>query len=140
MAVKRYPEDKAFSEAIRESYDYTCAKCSTNYRHQPGYMDCAHVHTRLHRATRWNSDYGAVALCKPCHQRFTKFPLEWADFLRKDFGDDWYEAAKQKSWSIAKYTKAEKKEIAKHYREESKRIQFLRSQGEQGYIRLVSYD
>ena len=140
MAVKRWPEDIAFSKAIRASYGYICLKCGMDYNHDTGYMDCAHIHTRLHRSTRWNSNYGAVCLCKSCHRRFTAFPLEWGDFLRREFGDAWYDEAKRLSWETRKYTPAERKEIAKHYREEEARIKKLRAEGQQGYIPLISYD
>jgi len=140
VAVKRTAADIAFSKAIRESYDYECCHCGTSYRHDPGYIDCAHVHTRKHRNTRWNAEWGAVALCKPCHRRFTDFPIEWGDWLRREFGDEWYDEAKRRAWQTRKYTKAEQADIAKHYREEVKRIEKLRLDGEQGYIKLVSYD
>ena len=140
MSVRRYPPDVAFSDAVRESYDYTCASCDTNYRHEPGYIHCAHIHTRKHRSTRWNSEYGAIALCAKCHRRFTDFPVEWADFLRRHMGDTNYDHAKRLAWSCRKYTKAEQKEIREHYKKEKERIESLRANGETGYIRLVSYD
>lgn len=140
MAVKRDATDKAFSDAVRESYDYTCCHCSCNYRHEPGYIHCAHVHTRKHRSTRWNSNYGAVALCAKCHRRFTDFPVEWSDFLRSEMGDENYQEAKRLAWESRKYTKAEQLEIRKHYQDELKRIRELRASGEMGYIQLVSYD
>ena len=68
MPVKRDALDKAFSDAIREAYDFRCCHCEISYRHDPGYMHCAHVHTRKHRSTRWNATYGALALCAKCHR------------------------------------------------------------------------
>ena len=140
MSVKRWPEDIAFSRAVRESYNYICLKCGMDYKHDTGYTDCAHVNTRNHRSTRWNSNYGAVCLCKSCHRRFTAFPLEWGDFLRREFGDSWYNEAKRLSWETRKYTKAEKKEIGAHYRAEEKRIKNERNNGQTGQIKLISYD
>ena len=140
MSVKRYPEDIAFSNAIREAYDYTCCHCGENHRHNPGYIQCAHIHTRKHRNTRWDSTYGAIALCARCHRRFTDFPVEWADYLRKYMGDSNYDEAKRKAWESRKFTKAERKEVAKHYRDELKRIEKLRADGETGIIKLVSYE
>lgn len=55
-------------------------------------------------------------------------------------GDSNYDEAKRKAWESRKFTKAERKEIAKHYREELKRIEQLRLEGETGVIKLVSYD
>jgi len=140
MAVKRTPADIAFSKAVREAYDYQCCHCDKNYRHDPGYMDCAHIHSRLHRSTRWNSNYGALCLCKPCHQRFTKFPLEWADFVARYWGQDNYDEAKRLAWSTRKYTKAEQKEIAAHYRAQTTYLERLRREGQTGNLPLVSWD
>lgn len=140
MAVKRDATDKAFSDAIRESYDYTCCHCGHEYRHDPGYVHCAHVHTRKHRNTRWCSEYGAIALCAKCHRRFTDFPLEWAEFVRSFLGDSNYDEAKRRAWKSRKFTKAEQLEVRKHYQSELKRIQELRKNGETGYIPLISYD
>jgi hypothetical protein len=55
-------------------------------------------------------------------------------------GDSNYEEAKRLAWETRKYTKAERKEIAAHYRAETKRIENERKNGKQGYIPLVSYD
>ena len=140
MGVKRYPEDKAFSDAIRESYDYTCCACGYNGRHNTGSIHCAHIHTRKHRSTRWNANYGAVVLCASCHRRYTDFPAEWGDFLCGFMGSDNYDEAKRLAWEVRKYTKAERKEITQHYRDELKRIKDLRANGETGYIKLISYD
>ena len=140
MAVKRSPADIAFSKAIRESYDYECPSCNINYRHDPGYMHCAHVHTRKHRSTRWNAEFGAIALCAKCHRRFTDFPVEWGGFLRRHMGDSNYEEAKRRAWQSVKYSKQDQQEIKEHYRSEVERIEKLRMDGEQGFIRCVSYD
>ena len=140
MSVKRDATDKAFSDAIREAHDYTCCACDTNYRHDPGYIHCAHIHTRKHRSTRWNANCGALALCAKCHRRYTDFPVEWGDFLRRYMGSENYDYAKRLAWEVRKYTKAEQLEIRKHYKEELERIKKLRADGVTGYIRLVSYD
>ena len=140
MAVKRDATDKAFSDAIRESYDYTCCSCKINYRHDPGYMHCAHVHTRKHRSTRWNATYGAIALCAKCHRRFTDFPVEWGDFLRGFMGDSNYDEAKRLAWASRKYTKAEQKEIREHYKAQLTYLKRLRMEGKLGVLPLVSWD
>ena len=140
LSVKRDATDDAFSKAIRESYDYVCASCGINYRSDPGYVHCAHIHTRKHRSTRWNSDYGAVALCAKCHRRYTDYPVEWGAFLRRHMGDSNYEEAKRRAWSAVKYTKQDKLDMRAHYRAETVRIEKLRAEGKTGFIRLVSYD
>jgi hypothetical protein len=143
MTVKRYAEDIAFSAAIRESYDYTCQSCRKNYRHDKGYVHCAHVHTRKHRNTRWDSNYGAIALCAKCHWRYTDYPVEWGDFLRGYLGDSNYDESKRRAWVSRKFTKLERNDVAKHYRAELKRIEAVRAEGKTGWdgtIALVSYE
>jgi len=142
MSVKRTPADIAFSKAIRESYDYTCCHCEVNYRHDPGYVHCAHIHTRKHRSTRWRAGAypGAVALCAKCHRRFTDYPLEWAGWLKTYLGYENYEECKRLAWSVRKYTKAEQKEIAAHYRAQTAYMERLRREGRTGILPLVSWD
>jgi hypothetical protein len=55
-------------------------------------------------------------------------------------GDSNYEEAKRQAWATRKYTKAEQKEIAAHYRAEEERIKNDRRNGKTGHIPLVSYD
>ena len=140
MSVKREPLDIIFSKAIRESYDYTCCNCELSYRHDTGYIHCAHVHTRKHRSTRWNATYGAIALCAKCHRRFTDFPVEWGDFLRRYMGSSNYDEAKRLAWSVRKYTKAEKKEMIAHYKAQLAHLERRRSEGAMGNLPLVSWD
>ena len=140
MSVKRSAADISFSRAIREKYNYECCHCNINYRHDPGYIHCAHVHTRKHRSTRWNATYGALALCAKCHRRFTDFPVEWGSFLKKYMGDSNYDEAKRLAWAVRKYTKAEQKEIAVHYKAQTKYMERLRLEGQTGILPLVSYD
>lgn len=140
MSVKREPLDIIFSKVIRESYDYQCCACDANYRHDPGYMHCAHIHTRKHRSTRWNSHHGAIALCAKCHRRFTDFPLEWADFLKRFMGESNYDEAKRLAWQVRKYTKAEKKEMLEHYKAQLKYLERQRGEGATGTLPVVSWD
>jgi hypothetical protein len=55
-------------------------------------------------------------------------------------GDSNYEECKRLAWITRNYTKAEKKEIAAHYRAEEERIKNDRRNGKTGYIPLISYD
>ena len=139
MAVKRDKLDDIFSKVIREAYDYTCAHCQINYRHDRGYMHCAHVHTRKHRSMRWDAELGAVALCARCHRRFTDYPLEWADFCKRHLGEVNYDEAKRRAWESRKFTKAEKDEMYIHYIAQLKYLERLRSEGATGVLPVVSW-
>jgi len=131
--------DRAFSGLIREAANYECQHCHKNYRHDTRSMHCAHIHSRKHRATRWHTD-GAICLCASCHRRFTDFPLEWADFVRRYYGKDNADDISRLAHTIRKYTSAEKGEMLDHYKAELARIKKLRLEGETGIIELVSYD
>jgi hypothetical protein len=81
-----------------------------------------------------------VALCKPCHRHFTDFPLSWGEFLTEKFGEDWYDEAKRRAWQTRKISKDDQADIAKHYREEVKRIELERAEGKEGFIKLRNWD
>jgi hypothetical protein len=55
-------------------------------------------------------------------------------------GSEHFDEAKRRAWENRKFTKEDQKAIAKHYREEVKRIEGLRAKGEQGHIPLKNYD
>ena len=139
MSVKRDPTDIVFSKLVRERNEYICQSCGYDGRHNPAFMDCAHIHSRKHRATRWHPD-GAICLCKSCHRRYTDFPLEWSGFVRELYGDARADEIMRLAHSIRKYTKAEKLEMRKHYREELKKMLDRRKNGETGYLEFVGYD
>jgi len=137
--VKRDKYDIVFSGLIRERADYVCESCHKSYRHDTGYMDCAHVHSRKHQATRYHKD-GAIALCKPCHRRFTDYPLEWGDFVRKYYGDGLTDEIKRLAHSIKKWAPGEKDLMYKHYRDELKRLEYLRRTGSTGRLEFVGWE
>ena len=140
VSVKRWPEDIAFSNAMRESYDYTCCDCKINLRHDPGRVDCAHLQTRSNRNTRWCTEWGAIVLCRKCHMYFTTHPLDWADFCRQYLGSVRYEEAVFRSHQIRKFTTSDRRDIAEHYRSELDRLGDLRKDGKTGFIWLVNYE
>jgi hypothetical protein len=131
--------DRAFSKLVRESADYVCQNCNKQYRHDTRLAHCAHVHSRKHRATRWHVD-GAICLCASCHRRYTDFPIEWTDFVRRHLGDERSTLVCKLAHTIRKYTKAEKQEMLVHYRAQFKYLERRRMQGETGYIEFVGYD
>lgn len=57
-------------------------------------------------------------------------------------GNEDYDESKRRAWISRKFTKLERKDVAKHYREELKRIEALRAEGKTGWngtIALISY-
>lgn len=138
--IKRSTADDAFSKCIRERADYFCERCGLNCRNMPAYLDCSHIITRSSRSIRWDKN-NAVAHCKKCHDWWHKHPAiagRWADeYLGREHIDSLYLKANSKL--KRKYPKTEEKEIAKHYRNELKKMQEQRNDGKQGRIEFESY-
>lgn len=139
MAIKRTTADIAFSNAVRESFDFVCCGCGAYGREGRQMMDCAHVFSRKHRSTRWTVA-NAVCLCRSCHQKMADRPLVFAELVRKWLGADAYDALMLKHNQPKKIPKAQEKEIAAHYRRECKRIEQLRLDGHRGIIKLEDWE
>jgi len=72
--------DKAFSTYIKDRDGWACRHCGR----VAVVMQCAHLVSRRYRAVRWSPD-NAVALCAPCHVRYTFRPLEWEAWIEERF-------------------------------------------------------
>lgn len=72
--AKLHDADKLFSQYIRGRDGWACVRCGSPLRPQ-----CAHLHSRIYRAIRWNPQ-NATTLCQGCHVMFTHRPLEWQDW------------------------------------------------------------
>lgn len=127
MSIKRCPADIAFSKAVRLSRGERCEHCGRS----DAKLECAHIVGRRERAVRWDTD-NALCLCFVCHKYFTENPLDFTAWLRQHVGDAHLEILSEKRRSIFKATDAERKLIAKHYREQIKLL-------EAGDHRLESY-
>jgi len=55
-------------------------------------------------------------------------------------GDSNYDEAKRLAWTSRKYSKIEQKEIADHYKAQTKYLERLRLEGQTGVLPLVSWD
>ena len=102
---------------------------------------CSHFFGRgAGAALRW-FPLNLTALCGSCHKFLGNAPNEHTAFIKKILGDVLYEELlDRKRINVMKYTKAEKKEMAAHYRAETKRIMVLRDDGDIGYISLIAWD
>jgi len=142
--IKRDFLDKAVSDAVRASWAM-CAHCLMPFDRQKNgswskNFQCSHYIGRgAGSSLRWFPD-NLTALCGSCHRFFGNDPDEHTAFIKKLLGDVRFEELKTRKHKTMKYTKPEKREMAAHYREETKRIMALRDQGEAGYISLVAWD
>jgi len=137
--IKLTPADMAFSACIRERAGWKCERCGTYYPegHRMG-LHCSHHHRRGNWSIRFHP-LNAESLCYGCHSHeggtkerieecLSEFERELLIDLKADIG-------------LAKmYRKTKGKgEIAKHYREELKRMQGLRKNGETGRLEFEAF-
>jgi hypothetical protein len=117
MAIKRDAADKWFSDVVRKKAGHVCESCNK----VEGRMECAHIYGRAAKSVRWSMD-NAVCLCHYCHMRFTANPLEFTMWLEETLGEGHMEMLREKWQVLMKTNKQLRKEIAKHYREEFKKM------------------
>ena len=116
MAIKRDQADVWFSKAIR-ARDGKCVFCG-----RIDTLEAAHIYGRRLRSVRCSMD-NCVTLCHYHHRHFTEQPIEFRDWLIKHYGEQHMQLLREKSRAIFKTTAAIRKDIAKHYRNEMKRIE-----------------
>jgi len=134
MAIKISAADKIFADCVKAAYDYTCEVCGIQ-----GRMETSHIHSRAHRNIRWCKD-NAIPKCHTCHRWWHQNPTESGIWFRKKYGDHFADLLVEKKNLYVKVSKIEeKKEIAKHYREQLKIIEDKRKEGQTGYIDFISY-
>ena len=117
MAIKRDAADKWFSDVVRKKAGHVCEHCNK----VEGRMECAHIYGRAAKSVRWSMD-NAVCLCHYCHMKFTANPLEFTAWLEETLGQGHMEMLREKWQVLMKTNKQLRKEIAKHYREEFKKM------------------
>lgn len=117
MAIKRDAADKWFSDVVRKKAGHVCESCGK----VEGRMECAHIYGRSAKSVRWSLD-NAVCLCHYCHMKFTANPLEFTRWLEETLGEGHMEMLREKWQVLMKTNKELRKEIAKHYREEFKKM------------------
>lgn len=148
--IKRTGLDGAFSDVIRWSYDWRCQflqpidgrliQCEKHWPETSGAdAHCSHFISRKIHATRWFPD-NAVLLCAPHHAEVTQRGYLNTELMLRILGEVRAAELKQRSYKIVRYRDHDKREMAKHYREETRRIMALRANGETGYIPIVPFD
>lgn len=142
--MKRDALDAAFSEAVRERDNWTCQRCgivdtAAQMGERPSFMDCSHVFSRRYVSTRTYPD-NALCLCRGCHRKMGDRPPEHAALCERILGEGRYQRLiERRANSMIKYLKKDKPAMAKHYREEVKRIRSDRAMGVMP-IDLVAWD
>lgn len=120
--IKRDSADKYFSDCIRHRARYRCEYCGKPFTGLVQGFECAHIYGRANKSVRWSAD-NAVALCSHHHRHFTENPLDFQHWLSTHLGEGHLDLLREKKNQIFKTTKAIRLEIAKHYREEFRRME-----------------
>jgi len=138
MAVKISPADTAFSKCVRERNDWKCERCGKQHEKGSTGLHCSHIFGRRARTIRWCGD-NAQALCFSCHQWFGANPADSALWLIEILGQGHIDLLREKRENIVKVSKLEEKDIAKHYREQLKKMEEERKNGAVGRLEFLSY-
>ena len=118
-AIKRDQADHYFSLCVRAKADFQCEYCQKQFLGPDQGLHCAHIVGRRNASTRWSLD-NAVSLCYYHHRYFTENPLEFSYWLFTHLGDGHMERLMEKRNEVYRVRPNDKKEIAKHYREQWK--------------------
>ena len=116
MGIKRSNADIAFSEAIRYAANHTCEHCG-----RQGRTECAHIVGRREKILRWCAD-NAFSLCHSCHRMFTENPLDFTAWVTGHIGQGMVDILQEKRRGILKDNKATRDDVAKHYREQLRKM------------------
>ena len=141
MAVKRDFLDAAVSDLCREMYDWTCCRCERPFPDRKGRdIHCSHFLSRgSGNSTRYSLD-NVFCLCASCHKTVGDDPAEHTALAKRILGDERFDRLMERKHKIVKYTREEKKQMARHYRKERARIEVMRGRGVVGYVEAVPYD
>jgi hypothetical protein len=118
MAIRRCIADDAFSRAIRMARNNTCEHCHRT----DGKMEAAHIYSRSFKSVRWDT-LNILCLCFRCHLHFTGSPLDFEAWLRGYVGQGYLDILNEKRHRIQKDSKAYRKEVAAHYRQQIKLLE-----------------
>ena len=104
-------------------------------------LHCSHFFSRRHRSVRWNPDNG-TSMCFSCHNRLGGDPDDFVRWMRERVGEGMIDILREKrdDLMLAKSLKKNETDIARHYREEFKRLKGLRSEGHVGRLEIIGYE
>jgi hypothetical protein len=118
MAIKLDAADTWCSKVVRQKANWTCEYSGKS----DGRMECCHIYGRRNKSVRWSLD-NLVCLSHYQHRYFTENPTEFTAWLETYLGKGHMEMLKEKKNCLMPTTKKLRAEIAKHYREEFKKME-----------------
>ena len=123
--IKITAADTHFSRCIRMAVDWTCERCgargATPYGDAGVKLECCHIIGRRAAVTRWDT-LNALSMCHTCHRETTENPLAFSDWIRQKWPNRW-ELLQEKRRAYVKNNPQTRREVAKHYLEEYKRME-----------------
>lgn len=146
--IKIHPADSWFSKCIREAADWTCEAheyCgfNTSGKFEEGSqgLHCSHYFGRGGYGTRFAVE-NCDAHCFACHQKLGSNPDDFTRWKAQKYGEGMIGILREKRNDIglAKAIKKNLKDVAKHYREEHKRLKQLRAEGITGKLDVIGYE
>lgn len=138
--IKRTPADDWFSKCIRLAADYTCECCGRKYDESSMGLHCSHYFGRRAYGVRFDPS-NAFAHCYGCHQRLGSNPDDFRQWVLGVIGEGRIQLLRERreDSNFAKSIKKNLKDVAKHYREEFKRLKELRDNGATGKLEIIGY-
>lgn len=138
--IKRDALDAVFSDCVRESFDWRCARCGREFPDRKGQdAHCSHFISRKFHSLRW-WPHNAVLLCATCHAIVTDDPHEHSTLMQKILGSELLGWLLRRKHQIVRYREADKKAMRAHYREELERMRAQRAEGVTGMLTFAAYD
>ena len=130
--------DKVFSRIVRESHEWTCAKCGKRYERGSQGLHCSHIFSRRCLSTRWLPS-NAVAHCFYCHQWYGGNPVLGGEWAQDYLGAEKLESLKRRFHQTMKLSKADKEEIYENLKGTLRALEEERFENNRtGYIQVDS--
>jgi hypothetical protein len=138
MSIRITSADREFSKCVREAAGWMCQKCGAQHQEKSMGLHNAHFMSRGNWGTRFDPD-NTAALCYGCHSHLDSHPYEKTAWFEKLLGEELAQIVREKAKRPAYGIKKHKADIAKHYRQELKRLHELRNEGATGPLKVIGY-
>lgn len=138
--MKRIAADDWFSKCIRIRSNYICESCGRQYESNSMGLHCSHYFGRRAYSVRFDPA-NAFAHCYGCHQRLGSNPDDFRNWVLGQLGEGRLQLLRERREDndFAKSVRKNINDVSKHYRDEYRRIESLRSDGEIGRIEIEAY-
>jgi 5-methylcytosine-specific restriction endonuclease McrA len=112
LKSRRDKVDTVFSLVVRARDNHTCQNPKCGKTRAETVIQCSHIYSRRHKATRWD-EKNAKALCFKCHLDWHSNPTEARELALTWMSEEELDALARKAWTPTKIRKDEKEEIYK---------------------------